>query len=72
MEIINNGFGWTIEIKNVDQTARQILKDIDIVKQLNKFIIDSNFKLRVNCRRFTISDIDIENNSITLEEEIKC
>jgi len=34
MEIVNNSFGWTIGIEKVEQNTRQILKDIDIVKQL--------------------------------------
>lgn len=54
MEIVNNSFGWTMGIEKVDQNTRQILKDIDIVKQLNKFIIDSNFKLKASCRVFTV------------------
>ncbi|QCH27182.1 hypothetical protein [Clostridium tyrobutyricum] len=68
MEIVNNSFGWTIGIEKVEQNTRQILKDIDIVKQLNKFIIDSNFKLKASCRVFTVLGIDMESNQILLQE----
>lgn len=64
--VINNGYNWTIEVGKIDNSITESLKNLDVVKLLNSYI-KAGFQFNMNDILFAVSDVDIEENFISLK-----